>query len=148
MMWELVPMEEWFQPVWVDDIGDYNRMPRPYEQCSSDEYYQHAGTYHPQYVESRQVLDLVQNETFNNVTIEWYNDRAYVIRYPIEWHLDKNNKMVYDEPVRFYRVGCQHDYVELNSEECRSINVVHFGRCYHVERCSKCGKVRQFDSSD
>ena len=37
---------------------------------------------------------------------------------------------------------------ELNPDECRMRDISHFGRCWHVVECSKCGKVNAYDSSD
>ena len=43
---------------------------------------------------------------------------------------------------------CIHDFHEISAEEARNKGVHHFGRCYHVSECSKCGKLISYDSSD
>lgn len=43
---------------------------------------------------------------------------------------------------------CMHDYIELTYKECLEHNIKHFGMCWHVYRCSKCGTTKSVDSSD
>jgi len=50
--------------------------------------------------------------------------------------------------IRFFRFGCRHDYRGMGVEECRERGISHFGRCYHVSECRKCGYVHAVDSSD
>jgi len=42
---------------------------------------------------------------------------------------------------------CIHEYVEMSQAKCREAGIHHFGRCYHVYRCPKCGTVYAVDSS-
>lgn len=43
---------------------------------------------------------------------------------------------------------CIHEETELSSSECRAAGVPHYGMCWHVYRCTKCGHIRSVDSSD
>ena len=43
---------------------------------------------------------------------------------------------------------CVHDYQEISQEECRDRGVSHYGACWHVDACVKCGEIRGRDSSD
>ena len=43
---------------------------------------------------------------------------------------------------------CAHTYAELSMAEARAAGIYHGGRCYHVNRCTKCGYVNSYDSSD
>ena len=43
---------------------------------------------------------------------------------------------------------CIHEMHELNQDECRVEKVSHFGNCFHVIKCIKCGEVRSYDSGD
>ena len=43
---------------------------------------------------------------------------------------------------------CIHEYVSLDMEDCKKLNIYHAGRCYHVSKCNKCGCVNSEDSSD
>jgi len=42
---------------------------------------------------------------------------------------------------------CIHEVEELSMAQCREIKVMHFGNCYHVYRCLKCGQISAVDSS-
>jgi hypothetical protein len=54
----------------------------------------------------------------------------------------------YAGKVKYYAFGCEHDYHGLIQAECRERNIAHFGMCYHVSECAKCGHVKSVDSSD
>ncbi len=43
---------------------------------------------------------------------------------------------------------CVHDSKELSQAECRDRKIEHWGMCYHVYVCTKCGRIRAYDSSD
>ena len=43
---------------------------------------------------------------------------------------------------------CIHDFVEIGYEECEELGIKHYGHCYHVWRCTKCGEAQGHDSSD
>jgi len=43
---------------------------------------------------------------------------------------------------------CVHDMVELSQDQCRKLGIAHWGNLWHVYRCTKCGRVRSYDSSD
>lgn len=43
---------------------------------------------------------------------------------------------------------CIHDFVEIGYSECQELGIRHFGACWHVWRCSKCGATQAHDSSD
>lgn len=49
--------------------------------------------------------------------------------------------------VRVFRYGCSHEWQGLNVEQSAELGIRHFGNCYHVEKCQKCGHIRQYDSS-
>ena len=50
--------------------------------------------------------------------------------------------------VRYFMFAdCYHEYVELSKEESEKRGHRHFGNCYHVELCKKCGYVWAYDSS-
>ena len=43
---------------------------------------------------------------------------------------------------------CIHECRELSSEECNKKNIRHYGMCWHVYECTKCGYIYSQDSSD
>ena len=49
---------------------------------------------------------------------------------------------------RYYRYGCMHEYRSMSGHELREKKIPHFGECYHVEVCDKCGHINAYDSSD
>lgn len=53
----------------------------------------------------------------------------------------------YEGKVRYYRVGCDHDYKELSVAEARKKGHSHFGNCYHVTECAHCKRIFAYDSS-
>ena len=42
---------------------------------------------------------------------------------------------------------CVHEYKEISQTECCELGIQHFGMCWHVTRCVKCGRVTSYDSS-
>lgn len=53
----------------------------------------------------------------------------------------------YEGRMRYYRVGCDHDYQELSVAEARKKGHMHFGNCYHVTECAHCKRIFAYDSS-
>ena len=45
-------------------------------------------------------------------------------------------------------VDCIHERRELSYQECRERGIDHWGMCYHVYECKKCGNITAQDSSD
>ena len=43
---------------------------------------------------------------------------------------------------------CVHGMVELSQDVCRERGISHYGMCWHVTECKKCGHVSAYDSSD
>ena len=51
--------------------------------------------------------------------------------------------------VRYFHFAvCDHEMVELSGAECDAKGIQHYGRCWHVRECKKCGYVQSSDSSD
>lgn len=42
---------------------------------------------------------------------------------------------------------CVHVNKELSSAQCKEKNIVHYGNCWHVVECTKCGHITSYDSS-
>jgi uncharacterized protein with PIN domain len=51
------------------------------------------------------------------------------------------------DKVRYFRVGCNHQYVECSHERVKEKGIRHFGNCWHVTECTKCGHIYSYDSS-
>lgn len=110
---------------YIEHLGSYNTLPKPIEECSSSEYFYHLSLYTPIYIESR--LPLVENE-FQTIKIFYFYDRAYIISF--------NNTSPTETKLTFYRVGCIHDYIETENDNCQ-----------HTIKCTKCGLEVSYDSS-
>jgi hypothetical protein len=130
------------------DPGGYNREPKGMVEISEAEFAQSAYfVWMAEAIETRQIITSV-------------NDAVYSARrgmYPlmIFW-MDTDPKQAsgfairhdyYEGKIRYFRVGCDHDYGELSQKEARKRGIAHFGNCYHVTECKKCGKILSYDSS-
>ena len=125
-------------------MGNYNNLPTPNKEVTVDEFISTHAYYSPNNIEFRQIRF---GERIQNTHIYWFHDKAFAIAWPNRWTL-KENKMIYTEPVRYYRIGCDHEFKELTRDECRARNIPHEGRCWHVVECPKCGQMDAYDSSD
>jgi len=47
----------------------------------------------------------------------------------------------------WHTLACEHDFEEISGDEARKLGVQHFGMCWHVTRCKKCGEISSYDSS-
>ena len=78
------------------------------------------------------------NKTVYNATIHLYSDGTGFSIVADYW----NGK------VRYFAVGCAHKWRELDQETCKERNILHFGKCYHVQECQACGWIENYDSGD
>jgi|WetSurSiteA1Bulk_404760.scaffolds.fasta_scaffold116627_1 hypothetical protein len=127
---------------WLKSFGGFNTMPEPYEEITEDEYFKKMNNYSPDFVEYRQVL--FKNDKLN----EWLN--KYYQGIHIYWFHDEALAFVHDywgKKTYFFRIGCNHEYRELGSQECRERGITHWGNCWHVYECKKCGHSMAQDSS-
>lgn len=127
---------------WLEDFGDFNNMPKPFVEITVDEYIykKHAVV---NYREYRQI----SHDNIGSVDIEWFHDFGLAVRYPTNWKLE-NNKIIYKEPIRYFKIGCIHSFKELSYEKCKELSIPHSGKCFHVCKCDLCGIINSHDSSD
>jgi hypothetical protein len=50
--------------------------------------------------------------------------------------------------LKYFKFGCDHKYRELSREESAKKGRTHHGMCYHIEECTTCGHIWEYDSSD
>src|SRR5262245_41238631 len=158
MLRKLVTVErnEFTPPAGVEDHGGANGMPTPYVECTADEYAHVMGIYGPQFTEYRQVRLAEVRDGMVEVRIAWIHDRGYAVVFPKEWRTTTAEEreqgaytLTYKDGFRYFRVGCEHDYVGLSAAQCEEYGIsARPGRCYHVIRCKKCGSWNAYDSSD
>ena len=75
----------------------------------------------------------------------WKYDRMALDGKPTQkegWH--PNNKMT----VKFYLIGCKHEYREMGRDEAAEHNITGLFRTEHTHICDKCGHTYVVDSSD
>jgi len=131
-------------PKWINDMGNHNKLPEPNKEVTVNEFIHKHSSYSPNNIEFRQIK---MGERYQNTHIYWFDDRGIAIVWPGKWTL-KGNDIVYTEPIRYFRLGCEHKYKELSIDECKKRNINHEGRCWHVDECSVCGRIEAYDSSD
>ncbi len=135
--------QDFTKPVWITDLTNFNRMPEPWVECSADEYYHMRSIYMPQFIEYRYIT----HDKIGTIHIEWFHSKAFAIRWPVKWHCEDSG-IVYDEQPRFFRIGCKHTYYTMSIDECLKEGRIHYGGCYQVMRCIKCGFTEAYDSGD
>lgn len=132
---------------WLKDFGTYNIMPTPCIEIDENDYIILTQLYVPNYIEFRQVLNIPDASTILSTQIYWYYNFAIAIVYPDNWGLERD-KVKYDTGLRYFRIGCEHDFRELTRKECLNREIDHYGMCYHVYECENCGVIEAHDSSD
>ena len=132
---------DFHKPCWVDDLGDYNKMPTPFIEVTEGEFLYRISLDHKEFIDSRQVL---HDGRFAALWIFWGSDNGYAIMFPDKWHVietpDGRRPTAYTEKPRFFIIGCEHKFVEDTPEKAF--------RCWHSYLCVKCGLRMSVDSSD
>jgi hypothetical protein len=121
-----------------------NKLPVPYKTVNIHEFRFKFANYTPSYVEHRHVE--IKGRILS-AKIFYFHDVAFAMVFDKSRHKNKDKKMVYDKPILYYRIGCEHKYKELSKEVCTKRNLVHFGTCWHVYECVTCGMIDTKDSS-
>lgn len=131
--------------------GKYNDFPPNWREITQDEFARSLFFhYTPDFIDFRQMYEKDKDGKraynapytsgklffFWNKTgigiVDTYEDKKY------------NAKKI----LRFFKFGCEHKYRELSREESAKKGRTHFGRCYHIEECTTCGHIWEYDSSD
>jgi hypothetical protein len=85
----------------------------------------------------------------SGVYLYWYWDGTGVAVETDYWGVEMDKPEEERTYVRYYAFElCQHKYKEMSHAWCKKNGVYHAGMCWHVERCSKCGHIKAYDSSD
>ena len=122
------------------EYGGYNYAPPNWKEIKEEEFTtSHFFTYTPKFSEYRQIIfgDISKGEMMS-VQMFYFHDGTGVALYP-DWREGK---------VRYFKFAkCDHDSVELTQDECKKRDIQHFGMCWHVYECKKCGYIESYDSS-
>ena len=117
--------------------GSFNDAPPNFKEISESEFAQSMfWTYSPDYTDHRQITDFEKQ----CLSVKLY------------WFYDGNGfgmaRDYYGGKVRYFRFyACEHNFRELSVSESREKGLPHFGNCYHVMECRKCGFIQSYDSS-
>lgn len=132
---------------YLKQIGGFNELPFPHSIIDLNEYW-NLHHEHFEYQEFRQIHVVAGKElkTYRNVYLEFGHTVGLGIVRPNAWHLE-GNKIVWDDEPIYLRLGCEHKWEEKNKEWCVLHKVAHYGNCFHVQQCLKCGQVDSYDSS-
>ena len=138
----------------LEDLGDYNHMPTPWREISPDEFWYRWDRYVTSYEETRQVWNFPGQPSFLSLHIFWYHDFGLGIAQPMKWRCRRRNEdkpygIVYEERPRFFRFGCDHEWMEYGPEYADEHGLPYTsGRCFHNNVCKECGALNCYDSSD
>lgn len=134
----------------IEKYGGYNHKPPNWRELTEEEFARSDFfTYGPTQMEFRQFSDPEHNNGYKGAQSVFlfyvHAGHGYGIysSYGQEMFVGSRQKRL-----RIFRFGCEHTYKELDQKECRELKVPHFGRCYHVLQCTKCGYIYSYDSSD
>jgi len=143
--------QEKLEYAYLQDFGGFNDLPTPYREISQHEWIHLTMSYCPKYRAFRQVK-LEDEKVFKNCRIEFYHDYALALLYPNSWHAGKDefgaDTIIWEDKLRYFRIGCQHKWNELTPQECHQKGISHSGQCWHVLECQKCNITTAYDSSD
>jgi len=128
--------DEFTVPCWIENFGDYNRLPEPAVPCSIEEFWRHMAVYNPVYIDFRQVYSEGKDHRLFNTQLFFFYNRAFAVI------------VLSDGSTQVFRIGCSHSWIELDEETCRKRGIPHEGMCYHVYECPSCKTIRIEDSSD
>ena len=117
-------------PVGVKKFGTFNTFPEPHEYITEEEFKKNVLIHGIDMVDYRQVSD--GGYKYIELMIFWNHMGGFG----------------FDNKGNYYRFGCNHEFVELSPKESAKYGIQHYGCCYHVYRCKKCGKIEVQDSSD
>lgn len=115
------------------------RLPVPYRIATVHEFRKQFADCVPSHVEYRTII--IRKEHMS-AKIFYFSDCAYAMVFDLKSHMNKDNHLVYDKPILYYKIGCEHNYIELTKEQCFERNLIHFGLLWHVNLCKKCGMIK------
>ncbi len=132
---KLVPvLNEHIQvPCWIEDMGNYNKLPTPYREVPSRKFWYLFDQWPIVFIETRQV-SLPQSKTLRHTYLFWKHDQAFAIVIP-----ERVASGEYASEPTYYTIGCEHDWGPDPDRPGR----MHL----HPYRCRVCGLTRTLDSS-
>lgn len=127
------------------DGTGYNEVPVGFREISKEELFDTLFFFEmPEQIEFKQIYpDRITGTEFDegkviDVRMFWFHDGTGV---GVSGDFSSND-------LRLFAFGCNHSYRELTQSQCRKRKFLHYGMCYHVLECKKCGHLEFHDSSD
>ena len=128
---------------WITDKGDWNTLPKPNKPVPLGVFWYTFANWSPEDVEYRQIDHAGK---MAGTKIFWFDGYAFALVFAGGWQ-NINGDLIYDNPLCF-KIGCEHDYMELTVAECRTRGMEHWGSHWHSLECRTCGHQQAHDSSD
>lgn len=129
-------------------FGTYNTMPEPWKEIPESQFWHHVSSYTPMNIEHRQAYITIDGKKHMiPLTIYWYGAQGYAFSVD-RWSCKHDGEYPLTYYMKFYLFGCEHKWREMGVKECAEKNITHFGMCWHVYECEKCGMRETTDSSD
>jgi hypothetical protein len=127
-----------------DEIpGKYNSEPPNFKKITEKEFVQNTKffSFDPIKIEHRYILRNSDNKLKNSIDIKLY---LYYDGTGVGISSDYS-----EGKIHYYKFSiCEHSFRELSIKECNERKIAHWGRCFHVYECEKCGFIESHDSSD
>lgn len=150
--------EEFKPPLGVVDYDNhYNHMPGPFREISWHDFVHKASIWSPQWQEFRQVRGLpgYEERALVAVRIGWYWFGGLGTVYPRKWRTATEQeraeplgpKIIWEEPIRYFLIGCEHDWRRMTAEEISSYGGRRVSQHDNFEVCTICGLNQYYDSS-
>lgn len=119
--------------VYLTEKFHFNKMPKPFEEITEEQFYSHYDTYSPQYQGFGQICNNDDKKLLNMEKgyVEghyyFYTDIALARVKHSYFSIEKGKTIV---EYKFYKIGCNHDW-EVTGKDAFEINL----------KCKKCGCV-------
>lgn len=124
--------------------GSFNIAPPGFREVTAEEFANSLPPWCVVATEYRQLRRDANNEPLPRMidgTLHLFGDQT---GFMIEHHYVRGNGY----ELKYYLFGCKHAFRELSRKEAGQRGIQHFGMCYHVYECTKCGYIQSIDSSD
>jgi hypothetical protein len=128
--------------------GGYNDFPPNWTEITEKEFLKHFFCWTIQKIESRQMREKGSNNFISARLFFMSKDPHVAIVDESFSYKNEKGMIAFDHNARFFKFqDCEHEFKELNYDECKKRGITHHGKCWHVTECEKCGKMFSFDSS-
>lgn len=134
------------KPDWLITYGDYNTLPEPRVEIDEANFWAKCLGNMPKGIEYKQVF-FPPLKYYTACRVYWFHNFALAVVHPHDWSLVEGKVNFYSKPL-YFEIGCQHEWGELSPEKCRGKGISHYGMCWHVVECLRCGYIESYDSSD